>query len=356
MHSTCEVRGARGHMRARRWRFPLQPAQSQRSLMQSYFFVVFIAISASCGKLPTPPYAPSTPEGVLPLAIDADPAWSHDGSIIAFHRRLPSSYGPAGLYVIAAAGGEPRFLAPGDLTWPIKLSFSHDDSYLVCNFVDQLYQVNVATGATRQLFYTPSGAGDPACSPSTDVVLYRRTAYQFGDPLDSVGIHVFNLATGLDSAFRVNGQQIGGFDLAWSPSGDSFAEITSAPTLEYLVTLYSADGTGSRVLVRTTTRNASIRDLRWYQATRSGTGGVRYFLQNGVPHGGVFFVSESGGANYRALDQASGDIAFSPNGVSLVYEDWDPASGAIVLFVRQINDISSASRRRLTHYSQPPGS
>src|SRR5688572_27053564 len=102
--------------------------------------MLLLAFSTGCARDPLRP-SPGEPSPPFVATIDSDPVWSHDGRWIAYRRGFPSSDGPAGLYLIAFEGGDPRFLAPGDFFWPTYMRFSPDDRFISCTRAHQLLMV-----------------------------------------------------------------------------------------------------------------------------------------------------------------------------------------------------------------------
>ncbi|MGH7729780.1 MAG: hypothetical protein ACRENJ_00850 [Candidatus Eiseniibacteriota bacterium] len=140
----------------------------------------------------------------LRAVVDDYPAWSPDGRLIAFHRRYRSRYGPPGLYVVPRQGGRPRLLLTGGFFFPQEVSFSPDGEHLVCSSGTQLVFVDLGSGAITRPMYTDNGAAFPDWSPDGRSVVYGRIfRNQFPpEPLDSAGLHVFDVASGLDRPLR----------------------------------------------------------------------------------------------------------------------------------------------------------
>lgn len=314
---------------------------------------------AGCAKDPVRPY-PGEPTPEFRPSVDDSPEWSHDGRLIAFHRRFPSSYGPPGLYVVDAAGGTPRFLAGGDFFFPTYFRFSPDDRFIACEGGFQLLVVDLLTGQTTQPMYTANGVRQPDWDPTGRMIVYSRILAFPDDPLDSLGLHIFDTATGTDRPIYYQNVAQWGSHPAWSKDGSDIAVVQYSGT-EFRILLLKPDGSDLRVLIEAAP-GGTLNLLRRYARRDWGLDGLAFSRsspsgasQPGIAEriGGSVFMNWDGSelgplpANYSYSD------AYSPDGSLGVGPRFDPADSNAVLFVFRSDDITSASYRQLTRYIPP---
>ena len=112
---------------------------------------------------------------------ELNPQWSPDGAQLAFSADWE---GPPNLYVIAAAGGEPRILVPFDRTVQDPDGWSPDGSeVLYTKRTDSLdiWAVAVATGERRRILGTTFNEGSPKVSPDGRWLAYVSNASGRGE-------------------------------------------------------------------------------------------------------------------------------------------------------------------------------
>ncbi len=305
--------------------------------------VIVVASTLSCARDPVRP-GPGDRVPVL-AAADVSPEWSHDGSRIAYHRRLPSADGPAGLYIISANGGKPRLLAPGQFVSPAYIRFSPDDRFISCVQATQLLIVDVFAGAESRPMYTANGVTHPDWSPDGRSIVYSRWALYPNDPRDSLGLHILDLSSGQDRPVYHEGQvQFGRFPV-WFDAGAKVAFIESVDGLTR-VSVIQTDGSSRRALVEPPP-GRHLGQLRRH--VRNFRDGLAF---DGLPPLRSSFVDWDGSRihplprTYRSTD------AYSPDGSMGVGSRVNAEDSTAVLFVFRTDDLTGVTYRQLTHYTR----
>lgn len=321
--------------------------------------LVLLGLIASCAKHPIRPYV-GEPKPEFRPSVDDSPEWSHDGRLIAFHRRFHSSYGPPGLYVIDAAGGTPRFLAAGDFWFPRYFRFSPDDRYIATVRDIQLLVVDLLTGQVTQPMYTRNGVIEPDWDPTGRMIVYSRYQSYPDDPLDSLGLCIFDTATGVDRPiYHQNAIQLGHYPV-WSRDGATIAFVRYTGG-DWRILSLKPDGSDLRVLIEAEP-GGIVGNLRRYVRRDRGRDGLAFswaIPSTVSPPGVTLFTGGPRFMNWDGSDVGtlprsySYDIAYSPDGSWGVGGGYDTADSNVVLFVFRSDDITRASYRQLTHYSPP---
>ena len=152
-------------------------------------------------------------------AIDEAPVYSPDGSQVAF---VSDRSGQRGIWIVAADGGTPRFVAAARVL--ASVSWSPDATRLVYSApggeLPQIEIVEVSSGRITKL-PTQAAANSPVWSPVEDVIAYVETRPGLGGFVRFMSSEGRPLARGPeDSVTQLNN----GF-LRWSPDGRRLAGV-----------------------------------------------------------------------------------------------------------------------------------
>jgi hypothetical protein len=155
-----------------------------------------------------------------------------------------------------------RLLAAGDFAGPHQLRFSHSDSILAAAWHSRLIAIEVGTGQSHTLTYTDNGIADPEWGKDDGFILYSRIFLdQFPpEPPDSAGVHVYTVATGTDTALKVNGEVLYGSRFRWLAAADAFAFAAVGKDGSGGIYYTRWGGQPRRLAVG---RGASLENLQW---------------------------------------------------------------------------------------------
>lgn len=149
------------------------------------------------------------------------PAWSPDGTRIAFTGGPNSREDPSDVYAIAANGGHPRILArqPGEAD---DVDWSPDGTRIVFDNLEtdgtlRIVVASIPQGKTTRLF---EGGSMPLWSPGGEWIAFRRDVPARADGLK--GIWVIR-PDGNGARYLASGE----FPVSWSPDGKHVAILQS---------------------------------------------------------------------------------------------------------------------------------
>jgi Tol biopolymer transport system component len=329
--------------------------------------------------------------------VDASPAWSPDGRLIAFLRIPPE--GMATYHVVPASSGPERTLAetfpPGPQTlFGAAISWFPDGNHVALVVRDSpaaphsLAVLSLETGARHALTApAPAGIGDAAVAVSPDgrKVAFARTAVARTPSSDIYIADVARDFTVRDAPRRLLAGQPAPISLAWMPDGEAIIFSTGRGLWRMRVTGGETRGperlafAGSRAADPAVSRDGrrlaysqhQVRQNVWRVelAGGSGAGGPPRQLipstrEDGWPQyspdgGRVAFLSDRSGVRQIYVCDAGGSnlvqLTSSPEGVERPYPGWSPDGRTVVFAARgagntdlYVVDVRGGAPRRLT--------
>jgi len=294
--------------------------------------LVLVGCIAGCGALENPVAAPR-PRVIF--AGDIEPAWSWDGEFIAFQRRISNGREPFGIYIVHRSGGPERLVTRSPY---FRVRFSPDGKRLVAGHGERLMIIDVATGFIASPLYTQAGVNVADWSPDGRSIAYQRTWRLPGYPLDSSGIHVFGLDSGVNRPLRYQGHGVTGSELRWTPSGAAIVFGTQSA-----ISVFEMSGG--------TKRDIMVPSGRVYhpQVFREFLYGRERLVFDAAGTGTWVTNTEGGPIQRWPIDLGPYDEV-SPDGRECVVVRAPPGDSIAVLFIRKTDDPTGRSLRQLTDW------
>ena len=145
----------------------------------SHLFVCALVVCAAAAVAAQQAARPFTVEEMLKLRRVGDPQLSPDGRLVAFTVGVPdvaANRTRTQVYVVPAAGGEPKQLTTGDATSTAP-RWSPDGRRLAFVTGGQIWTMDAAGGDRRQVTTISTGAADPVWSPDGRLIAFASDVY-----------------------------------------------------------------------------------------------------------------------------------------------------------------------------------
>lgn len=290
--------------------------------------------------------------------VDEFPAWSPDGSSVAYHRTILSSEGPPGIYLINRDGTDNSLLLDetalneeGAYPFIEDLCFSPDASQLALALNLEIFLLSVDSGTLSQLTFTGHNARSPDWSPDGKHIVYERPFLR-SPILDSAGTYIVAVASGKERALFSGGIPIYGGSPKWSPGGEPIAFWSGEGSETLDIFSVRSDGTDFRRL----TDSGSTAFAQYPRWLHSGMDILYTWRLTRDALSVETRVMHADGAAQQTWPLHLYDSdAISPDSEEVVLPGLQPESGdsLVVLFLRGITDVAGTSLRQLTTYRPP---
>ncbi len=309
---------------------------------------------------------PDRPVGIPPLPataflVDVYPAWSPVGSAIAYRRRLWSTQGQPGIYLVNSDGTGTKLIFDETPLYegqqfPIlllqELRFSPDGRQLAFEIDREVHLLDVETGALRQLTHTDRNARSPDWSPDGNSIVYSRP-FRRSPEIDSAGVYVIDVSSGDERALFHDGLPVVGGRPRWSPNGEPIAFWSGEGSETLDIFSVNPDGTGFRRLTHSGTE-ALAQFPRWLNAGTEILYTWRLTIDAESLETRV--MGADGNDQHPWPIHLYDSEAISPDSEEIVLPGLQQGYGdsLAVLFVQVIDDIAGTSRRQLSAYAPVP--
>jgi Tol biopolymer transport system component len=270
------------------------------------------------------------------LGIDADPAWSPDGTKIAF---LSVRDKPDGeIWIMNADGSNPRNLTSDSTRWDLEPEWSPDgqqivyvssryDSGRVVAGTAEIYLINVDGTNRRQLTHNNYTDAYPVFSPRGNEIVFHHD----GD--GDHEIYVMDLVGNI--LRRLTSNEASDRGCSWSPDGNKLV-FTSDRSVDGEIYVMDADGTN---VVRLTNSPGPDTNPSF---SPDGTRIVFQSVRTGVGGGPDLFVMDANGNNVVRLTNNT-----------VVEKDPDWMRGGLTTGVEKFEDGNSVPEGFILYQNYP---
>jgi len=238
---------------------------------------------------------------------------------------------------------------PADFFFPREASFSPDGRFIAAvDFGRQLIIVNLATLEVRRPLYTQTEVWHPDWSPDGRSILYSQ--FYAGNPAttaDSLGLFLFDVATGTSRPLRWGPDPVYSFYPRWSPDGRLIAMDEAVAPVKAL-SVMNADGTGHRFLIPPKSLQL-YSDIDWYRPTPGAAARILFFRET-PPGRGPYLINPDGTGMTPFWHRIQSEGFLSPTGVEYVRGSPDPTSHYWVLYIGLVDDVTDVVLRQVTRY------
>jgi Tol biopolymer transport system component len=310
--------------------------------------LALVAGSLSCRSFIGTPL-PLEPQGAdfTKLSADVAASWSPRGDLIVYHRRFGTPNQPAGIYLVRPDGTRSTFVTAAGFNLPTAPRLSPDGTLVALEGPGEIRIVRVVDGFSWSPFYTDNNSpASPDWSPDGSKIVYARGILAAGEAIDSAGIHIYDLLTGVDVPILGVGTGLAGDRPRWSPTGDAVAVqngypsgvLSVNPKTHGIDTLYVSDPSALIVGRLHWTRSSVLgRDVIVF-SERDNVLGVRTWALDPITR------------QRFTLKLLRPSDAPSPDGRLLVYLAPQVRDSVPVLFCRDLLDTMGVTRRQITSY------
>lgn len=269
---------------------------------------------------------------------DLAPAWSPDGTAVAFLRM--EDHG-SDLYVVSVSGDREMKLASDvdeGFAWSPDgetIAFSSAGADLLGR-TSHLYTVDVASGLVTRLTRGRRSDTQPTWSPGGTVVLFVRSASSLPGS-DPPGADIYSLRVAGGSPMRLTESDGADYAAEWSPDGTRIVFISTrnspAHAAEPAPELYVMDAEGRRETRLTFSRDAHDIAPRWSPDGRR-IAFLRLQGDAGEGRGSIRVLTPDGGGR-RILTVADDVMTWDPS--------WAPDSKAVVFVASRVREDGGRS-------------